>query len=55
VAILIEGRVKASGKRASEATRLEAPGQWVRIAAGQPHTLSAGGGTDVRVTEIELR
>jgi quercetin dioxygenase-like cupin family protein len=55
VAILINGRVNASGKPASAATRLEAPGQWVRIAEGQPHTLSAGGATDVRVTEIELR
>jgi quercetin dioxygenase-like cupin family protein len=55
VAILIKGRVNAAGKPASSATRLEAPGQWVRIAAGQPHTLSAGGATDVRVTEIELR
>lgn len=55
VAILITGRVTASGNGEAEGKGLDAPGQWVRIAAGQPHTLSAAGATDVRVTEIELR
>jgi quercetin dioxygenase-like cupin family protein len=55
VAILVKGRMTTSGTSESELTRLETPGQWVRIAAGQLHTISAGGASDVHVTEIELR
>jgi quercetin dioxygenase-like cupin family protein len=55
VAILITGPVSVSGNGETAATRLDVAGQWVRIEAGHPHTLSAAGASGVRVTEIELR
>ena len=53
IAILIEGSVSASS--GESAKRLRAPGEWLQVPAGQPHTIGVAGSAGVRVTEIELR
>ena len=53
IAILIEGSVSASS--GESAKRLRAPGEWLQVPAGHPHTIGVAGSAGVRVTEIELR
>jgi quercetin dioxygenase-like cupin family protein len=55
VAILITGSVSASGNGGSAARHLRAPGEWVQVPPGEPHSISALGSPEARVTEIELR
>jgi quercetin dioxygenase-like cupin family protein len=55
VVILVEGAMENGGIGGEEPVRLQKPGQWLFLPRGLSHTVSAAGGGDTHVVEIEVR